>query len=110
MRLARPVYESLPYVYMAIGGLAIFLFYINPPGFAGKAAFIIGLFALTAGVTLFLRRLVATAASSIDVRPSGALGAPRADYSPILTLRAGRCGFSFPALPGPPSRPVFCTA
>jgi hypothetical protein len=56
MRLARPVYESLPLIYLLIGGLAIFLFYINPPGFAGKAAFIIGLFALTAGVTLFLRR------------------------------------------------------
>ncbi|HXP64626.1 MAG TPA: hypothetical protein VN815_04050 [Steroidobacteraceae bacterium] len=56
MRLARPVYESLPAIYVLIGGAAIFLFYINPPGFAGKAAFVIGLFALTAGVTLFLRR------------------------------------------------------
>jgi hypothetical protein len=56
MRLARPVYESLPLVYMLIGAAAIFLFYINPPGFAGKAAFVIGLCALTAGLTLFLRR------------------------------------------------------
>ena len=56
MRLARPVYESLPAIYVLIGGAAIFLFYINPPGFAGKAAFVIGFFALTAGVTLFLRR------------------------------------------------------
>jgi len=32
MRLARPVYESLPYVYMAIGGLAIFLFYADSVG------------------------------------------------------------------------------
>ncbi|HTD73208.1 MAG TPA: hypothetical protein VK652_06755 [Steroidobacteraceae bacterium] len=56
MRLARPVYESLPVIYMLIGALAIFLFYINPPGFAGKAAFLIGVFAETAALTLFLRR------------------------------------------------------
>ena len=56
MRLARPVYESLPLIYVLIGGVAIFLFYINPPGFAGKAAFVIGLLAVTAGLTLFLRR------------------------------------------------------
>jgi hypothetical protein len=56
MRLARPVYESLPLVYMLIGGLAIFLFYINPLGFAGKTAFLIGVLAETAALTLFLRR------------------------------------------------------
>jgi hypothetical protein len=56
MRLARPVYEILPLIYMLIGAVAIFLFYLNPPGFAGKAAFIIGLLSLTAGLTLFLRR------------------------------------------------------
>jgi hypothetical protein len=56
MRIARPVYESLPLIYILIGAAAILLFYINPPGFAGKAAFVIGLFAVTAGLTLFLRR------------------------------------------------------
>jgi hypothetical protein len=56
MRLARPIYESLPFIYMLIGAAAIFLFYINPPGFAGKAAFLIGVFAETAALTLFLRR------------------------------------------------------
>jgi hypothetical protein len=56
MRLARPVYESLPFIYMAIGGVAIFLFYLNPVGFPGKAAFLIGLLAETAALTLFLRR------------------------------------------------------
>jgi hypothetical protein len=56
MRLARPVYESLPLIYVVIGALAIFLFYINPLGFAGKAAFLIGCICLTAAVTLFLRR------------------------------------------------------
>ena len=32
MRLASPVYESLPYVYMALGALAMFLFYLDPVG------------------------------------------------------------------------------
>jgi hypothetical protein len=56
MRLARPVYESLPLVYVLIGAAAIFLFYINPLGFAGKTAFLIGVFCETAALTLFLRR------------------------------------------------------
>jgi len=56
MRLARPVYESLPYVYMAIGGLAIFLFYIGEDGFRTKTAFVIGVLAETAALTLYLRR------------------------------------------------------
>jgi hypothetical protein len=56
MRLARPVYESLPLIYMLIGAAAILLFYVNPLGFAGKAAFLIGVFTETAALTLFLRR------------------------------------------------------
>lgn len=56
MRLSRPLYESLPLIYVLLGAAAIFLFYINPLGFAGKAAFLIGVFAETAALTLFLRR------------------------------------------------------
>ncbi len=56
MRLARPVYESLPYVYMALGGLAIFLFYVNPLGTQAKVAFVIGVLAEIAALTLYLRR------------------------------------------------------
>jgi hypothetical protein len=56
MRLARPVYESLPLLYAVIGALAIFLFYANPLGMGGKAAFTIGFFAEIAALTLFLRR------------------------------------------------------
>jgi hypothetical protein len=56
MRLARPVYESLPYVYMAIGALAIFLFYLDPDGPRGVVAFVIGIIVETAGLTLLLRR------------------------------------------------------
>jgi hypothetical protein len=56
MRLARPVYESLPYVYMAIGGLAIFVFYLDPVGPRAVAAFVIGVIVETAALTLLLRR------------------------------------------------------
>jgi hypothetical protein len=56
MRLARPVYESLPYLYMAIGGLAIFLFYLDPVGVLAAVAFVIGVIAETAALTLLLRR------------------------------------------------------
>jgi hypothetical protein len=56
MRLSRPVYESLPIIYVLIGALAIFLFYVNPLGVGGKIAFTIGIAALIAALTLFLRR------------------------------------------------------
>jgi Flp pilus assembly protein TadB len=56
MRLARPVYESLPFVYMAIGGLAIFLFYIDHVGPRAVVAFVIGVVLETAALTLLLRR------------------------------------------------------
>jgi hypothetical protein len=56
MRLARPVYESLPYLYTAIGGLAIFLFYLDPVDVRGVVAFVIGLVVETAALTLILRR------------------------------------------------------
>jgi len=57
MRLARPVYESLPVIYMAIGAVAIMVFYLDPPGVGGKVAFVIGVCAEIAALTLFLRRL-----------------------------------------------------
>jgi hypothetical protein len=56
MRLAQPVYESLPYLYMAIGALAIFLFYLDPEGMRALIAFVIGFVAETAALTLLLRR------------------------------------------------------
>ena len=56
MRLARPVYESLPYVYMAIGAVAILLFYLDPIESRGAVAFVIGLVAETAALMLLLRR------------------------------------------------------
>jgi Flp pilus assembly protein TadB len=56
MRLSRPVYESLPYIYMAIGGLAVFVFYLDPVGPRAIIAFCIAFVVETAALTLFLRR------------------------------------------------------
>ena len=56
MRLARPVYESLPYLYMALGGLAIFLFYLDPVGPRAAVAFILGVIVEIAALTVLLRR------------------------------------------------------
>jgi hypothetical protein len=56
MRLARPVYASLPVIYMLIGGFAIFLSYSDPLGLGGKAAFLIGMLLEIAALTVFLRR------------------------------------------------------
>jgi hypothetical protein len=56
MRLARPVYESLPYLYMAIGAAAIVLFYLDPVGPRSVVAFVIGIVVETAALTVLLRR------------------------------------------------------
>ena len=56
MRLARPVYESLPYLYMAIGGLAILLFYLDPEGPRAAVAFVLGVVVEIAALTVLLRR------------------------------------------------------
>jgi hypothetical protein len=57
MRLSRPVYESLPLVYMVTGCIGISVFYLDPPGFSGKLAFLIGVCLEIAALTLFLRRM-----------------------------------------------------
>ena len=56
MRLARPVYESVPLVYAVIGGIAILVAYLDPEGPRTVVAFVIGLLAETAALTIFLRR------------------------------------------------------
>ncbi|HWJ35645.1 MAG TPA: hypothetical protein VNR70_10260 [Steroidobacteraceae bacterium] len=56
MRLANPVYESLPLVYAGIGGLAILVAYLDPEGRQTAMALVIGLVAEIAALTVFLRR------------------------------------------------------
>jgi hypothetical protein len=56
MRLARPVYESLPYAYIGVGWFAMLLSYFNAGNSAGVVAFGLGLLAQIAGLTLYLHR------------------------------------------------------
>jgi hypothetical protein len=56
MRLARPVYESLPYAYMGLGWLAMLLSYFDAGNTGGIIAFGLSLVAQIAGLTLFLHR------------------------------------------------------
>ena len=57
MRLARPVYESMPLVYAAIGGVAILIAYLDPEEPQTLVAMAIGVLAEIAALTVFLRRL-----------------------------------------------------
>ncbi len=56
MRLARPVYELLPFVYMAVGLLAIGVAYLDPPGPGTALALCIAMAAEVAALTILLRR------------------------------------------------------
>ncbi len=56
MRLARPVYETLPFAYACIGATGVFLAYVDPAGPRAVGAFSIGLIAEIAALTIFLRR------------------------------------------------------
>jgi hypothetical protein len=56
MRLARPVYECMPPLYAAIGGLGFAVAYLDPEGPRTLIAFLIALGMETAALTVFLRR------------------------------------------------------
>jgi hypothetical protein len=56
MRLSRPVYETLPLFYVLIGVLGFVLAYLDPNGARGLIAFIIGVLAEIAALTVFLHR------------------------------------------------------
>ena len=56
MRLARPVYESVPLIYAAIGGLAIAIGYFDREEPQSMIALFIGMASLIAALTIFLRR------------------------------------------------------
>ena len=56
MRLARPVYESLPYAYIGLGWVAMLVSYLNAGSLGAGIAFCIGLLAQVAGLTIFLHR------------------------------------------------------
>jgi len=56
MRLSRPVYESMPLIYAAIGGFSILIAYLDPRGPQSIVALAIGVLAEIAALTVFLRR------------------------------------------------------
>jgi biopolymer transport protein ExbB/TolQ len=56
MRLARPVYETLPLTYMTIGGVGLLIAYLDPSGVRATVATAIGLLAEIAALTIYLHR------------------------------------------------------
>jgi hypothetical protein len=56
MRLARPVYESLPYAYVGLGWLAMLVSYVTAGTGGGVIAFVLSLIAQIAGLTIYLHR------------------------------------------------------
>jgi tellurite resistance protein TehA-like permease len=56
MRLSKPVYESLPLLYVGIGMAAIAIAYFEPQRIRSVVAFVIGLLAAIAALTIFLHR------------------------------------------------------
>jgi hypothetical protein len=56
MRLSRPVYESVPLIYVAIGACGFVLAYFDPGRVRSIVAFGIGLLAGVAALTVFLHR------------------------------------------------------
>jgi hypothetical protein len=56
MRLSRPVYESLPFAYVGLGWLAMWVSYLNVDSHRAVIAFCIGLVAQVAGLTIYLHR------------------------------------------------------
>ena len=56
MRLSKPVYESLPLIYVMIGAAAIAIAYFEPGRIRSVIAFAIGFIAAIAALTIFLHR------------------------------------------------------
>jgi hypothetical protein len=56
MRLARPIYESMPIIYAGIGGLAVLIASLDAAGPRTTTALSIGMLAEIAALTVFLRR------------------------------------------------------
>ncbi len=54
--LAKPVYESLPVLYMLLGGVSIALSYFRLNGLLAALVAIAGILAVTGGAVLALRR------------------------------------------------------
>jgi hypothetical protein len=56
MRLSRPLYESVPLIYFAIGACGFLLAYVDPERVRSIVASCIGFIAAIAALTVFLHR------------------------------------------------------
>jgi len=56
MRLSRPVYETLPLLYVVIAAAAVLIAYLDPVRPRSMIAFVLGMVAAVAGLTIFLHR------------------------------------------------------
>ena len=55
-RLSRPLYEGLPWIYVAGGVAALFASYMSPPGALSHVIGVLGLLGVLAGIVVLLRR------------------------------------------------------
>jgi hypothetical protein len=55
-RLSRPLYEGLPWIYVAGGAAALFGSYISPSKAVGLAVGILGFVGVVGGMVVLLRR------------------------------------------------------
>jgi hypothetical protein len=55
-RLSRPLYEGLPWIYVAGGAAALFVSYVSPYRALGVGIGVLGLFGVIGGIVVLLRR------------------------------------------------------
>ena len=55
-RLSRPLYEGLPWIYVAGGAIALFGSYVSPYRALGMAIGLLGLLGVIGGIVVLLRR------------------------------------------------------
>ncbi len=56
MRLPQPLYEALPWLYLALGAVALAFWWLSPPGWWVSLLATAGILACVGGLTLVLRR------------------------------------------------------
>jgi hypothetical protein len=55
-RLSRPLYEGLPWIYVAVGAVALFFSYISPSRALSIVVGVLGFVGVLAGIVVLLRR------------------------------------------------------
>ena len=56
LRLARPVYEALPWLYIVCGLLALLASYLHDSGIVASIVGVLGLIGVVGGIVVLLRR------------------------------------------------------